>query len=90
MPEFLRFKRYADFRKGYEDAFKDLLIPIKSIAPSSIGKEDDQRAISRLSRLQLFKEVFTFANSSSYMNMLKTDARKFDPKKERFKKSSEL
>jgi len=77
IPEFLKFKKYADFRRGYGDAFKELLRPIKSKDLSSIKKPEDRQIVNGRSKLEFYKKIFSYASSYSRMNMPKEDARQF-------------
>lgn len=77
VPEFLKIKKYADFRKGYENGFEELLIPLESTTPLSIRKENHQKRVAGPSRVEVFKEFYDYAYSLSGMNMSREEARDF-------------
>lgn len=78
IPEFLKFKKYADFRKGYDDALEELLRALKSVESLPMRKEDERiRARNGISKLELFKKVYNYAYSGSGMNLSRESAKQF-------------
>jgi hypothetical protein len=77
IPEFLKFRKYADFRKGYDTAFEELLSPIKKTNSLSIEKRESHDALTGRLRLELFKKIFDFAYSSGGLDMTKEGAKDF-------------
>ena len=78
IPDFVKLKKYADFRKSYDTALQELITSIKSEDISSIRKESiSESPLTGLSRFDLFKKVYNYAYSISGMNMAAPAARQF-------------
>lgn len=77
IPEYLKFKKYANFTKGYEEAFKELTESIKPITQPLPKRKEIKKPISDISKLNFFKEVYRFAYSGGGLDMSKQGSKDF-------------